>query len=108
MKKVPFVKWLPFLAAMLLVFYSVPPLLSGTAFEDFSLMIITPAFCIGSGLIFGKIHGWVWKYCVVTAVVFAPTLVLYYTQSDIHYILEYCFLTLMGSLIGYAFHRDKY
>lgn len=108
MTKVPFVKWLPFLAAMIFVFYAIPPLLEGTAFEDFALMIFTPAFCLGSGLIFGKIYGWVWYYCVVTALIFAPTLVLNYTQSDIHYIFEYGFLTLMGSLIGYAFHRDKY
>ena len=108
MKKVPFVKWLPFILVMIVLFYAVPPLLAGTRFEDFSLMILTPACCLGGGLIFGKINGWVWYYCVVVALLFAPTLVLNYAQSDIHYIFEYGGLALMGSLLGYAFYREKY
>jgi len=108
MEKVPFKKWLPFLVVTIVLFYLVPPLLDGTRFEDFALKIITPACCLGSGLIFGKIHGWVWYYCVVIALIFAPTLVLNYSQSDLHYIVEYGGLALMGNLLGYAFHRDKY
>ena len=108
MTKVPFLKWLPFIAVMIVLFYLVPPLLEGTGLEDFGLKIITPAFCLGGGIIFGKINGWVWYYCIVVALVFAPTLVLNYAQSDIPYIFEYGGLALMGSLLGYAFHRDKY
>ncbi len=108
MKKVPFWKWLPYIAVMVVLFYIVPPLLDGTALEDFALKIITPACCLGGGLIFGKINGWVWYYCVVVALIFAPTLVLNYTQNDLHYIFEYGGLALMGSVLGYAFHRDKY
>lgn len=108
MEKVPLRKWIPYLIVMFVLFYLVPPALAGTAFEDFALMVITPACCLGSGIIFGKINGWVWYYCVVVAVIFAPTLVLNYAQSDLHYVLEYGFLALMGSLLGYAFHRDSY
>lgn len=108
MTKVPFVKWLPFIAAMVVLFYVVPAIIIGTPYEDFALMVLTPACCLIGGLVFGKIHGWVWYFCIVTALIFAPTLVLYYTQSDLHYIFEYGGLALMGSLIGYAFHRDKY
>ncbi|MBR5539361.1 MAG: hypothetical protein IKU61_05625 [Clostridia bacterium] len=108
MTKVPLLKWLPYLATMFVIFYILPPILRSTAFEDYALKIITPACCLGSGLIFGKINGWVWYYCIIVSLIFAPTLVLYYAQSDIHYIFEYGFLALMGSAIGYAFHRDKY
>lgn len=108
MEKVPFRKWLPYLAVMIALFYFAPPALAGTRFEDFAIMIITPACCLGSGVIFGKQNGWVWYYCVVVALIFAPTLVLNYSQSDLHYILEYGGLALMGCLLGYAFHRDKY
>lgn len=108
MEKVPFKRWIPFILVMAVLFYAVPPLLAGTRFEDFALMIVTPACCLGGGLIFGKINGWVWYYCVVVALIFAPTLVLNYTQSDLHYIFEYGVLALMGHLLGYAFHRDKY
>jgi len=93
---------------MILLFYAVPLLVNGTRFSDVALKILTPACCLGSGLIFGKIHGWVWYYCAVTVLIFAPTLVLYYTPGDMIYIFEYGILTLMGHLIGYAFHRDKY
>ena len=93
---------------MIFLFYAVPPLLRETRFEDFAIMVVTPAFCLGGGIIFGKINGWVWYYCVVVALIFAPTLVLNYTQSDIHYIFEYGGLALMGNLFGYAFHREKY
>ncbi|MBQ8249292.1 MAG: hypothetical protein IJY93_05350 [Clostridia bacterium] len=108
MKKVPFLKWLPYIIVMIALFYVVPPLLDGTAFEDFALKIITPACCLGNGIIFGKINGWVWYYCVIVALIFAPTLVLNYTQNDLHYIFEYGGLALMGSVLGYAFHREKY
>ena len=108
MEKVPFRKWIPYLLVMFVLFYLVPPALDGTAFEDFALMVITPACCLGGGLIFGKINGWVWYYCVVVALIFAPTLVLNYAQSDLHYIFEYGLLALMGCLFGYAFHRDTY
>ena len=93
---------------MAVLFYFIPPLLAGTGFEAFSLNIITPACCLGSGIIFGKINGWVWYYCVIVALIFAPTIVLNYTQNDLHLIFEYGGLALMGSLLGYAFHRDKY
>ena len=108
LEKVPFLKWLPYLAVMILLFYFVPPVLDGTRFEDFALMIITPACCLGSGVIFGKINGFVWYYCIIVGLIFAPTLVLNYAQSDIHYIFEYGGLALVGNLLGYAFHRDKY
>ena len=108
MTKVPFLKWLPYIAVMAVLFYLIPPLLAGTGFEAFSLNIITPACCLGSGIIFGKINGWVWYYCVIVALIFAPTIVLNYAQSDLPLIFEYGGLALMGSLLGYAFHRDKY
>ena len=108
MEKVPFYKWLPYLVAMVFIFYALPPMLEKTVFEDFALMIFIPACCLGGGVIFGKVNGWVWYYCIVVALIFAPTLVLNYAQSDIHYIFEYGGLAFMGSLLGYAFHRDKY
>ncbi len=108
MEKIPFKKWLPFLVVMIALFYVVPPLILGTRLEDFSIKIITPAFCLGGGIIFGKINGWVWYFCAIVALVFAPSLVFYYAQSDIHYIFEYGGLALLGNLLGYAFHRDKY
>ena len=108
MEKVPFKKWLPYLAVMIVLFYAVPPLLAGTRFEDFALKVITPACCLGGGLVFGKRNGWVWYYCIVVALIFAPTLVLNYAQSDLHYVIEYGLLALMGCLFGYAFHRDTY
>ena len=61
-----------------------------------------------AAMIFGKMHGWVWYYFAVTALIFAPSMVLNYSQGDIHYIFEYAALAFVGSLIGYAFHRDKY
>ena len=100
--------WLPFIAAMLVVFYVLPPILRGTRFFGFALKVFTPACCLGSGVIFGKMHGWVWYYFAVTALIFAPSMVLNYSQGDIHYIFEYAALAFVGSLIGYAFHRDKY
>ena len=108
MEKVPFYKWLPFIGAMIVIFYVMPPAIRGTKLEDAALYVLTPACCLGSGIIFGKIHGWVWYYCVVVALIFAPTLVMYYAQSDIPYIFEYGGLAFMGSLLGYAFHSDKY
>jgi len=108
MDKVPFRKWILFLLAMFAVFYLIPPALKGTVFNDFALYIFTPACCLGSGVLFGKINGWVWYYCIIVSLIFAPTLVLYFSQSDIHYMFEYGTLALMGNLIGYAFHRDKY
>ena len=74
----------------------------------FALKVFTPACCLGSGVIFGKMHGWVWYYFAVTALIFAPSMVLNYSQGDIHYIFEYAALAFVGSLIGYAFHRDRY
>ena len=98
----------PFIAAMLVVFYVLPPILRNTRFFGFALKVFTPACCLGSGVIFGKMHGWVWYYFAVTALIFAPSMVLNYSQGDIHYIFEYVALAFVGSLIGYAFHRDKY
>ncbi len=108
MEKVPFHKWLPYLFAMAVIFYVLPPLLKETAFEDFALFVFTPACCLGSGIIFGKINGWVWYYFIVVMLIFSPTLVINYAQSDIPLILEYGTLAFMGSLLGFAFHREKY
>ncbi len=106
MEKVPFKKWIPYLLVMIVLFYAVPPLLYGTIFFDFALKVVTPACCLGGGLVFGKRNGWVWYYCIVVAAIFAPTLVLNYSQSDLHYIFEYGLLALMGNLFGYAFQRS--
>jgi len=108
MEKVPFYKWIPYLLAMIFIFYALPPLLEGTVIEDFVLKIFIPACCLGSGVIFGKVNGWVWYYCIVVMLIFAPTLVFNYAQTDIPLILEYGTLALMGSLLGFAFHREKY
>lgn len=93
---------------MIIVFYAVPPLLSGTRFFSFASGVFIPSCCIGCAIVFGKVHGFRWYYWLVTVLVYVPSVFINYSRFEIKSVIMYGMIALMGNLIGSAFHREKY
>lgn len=100
--------WLPFLAVMIAVFYIFAPLLAGSRFASFTTGVFAPACCIGCAVVFGTVYGFRWYYFIVTMLVFTPSVFINHSRLELKLIFLYGMISLMGNLLGSAFHREKY
>lgn len=100
---------LPWLILQLLAFYLLPTLIRDTGSAMMVLLTILPLICVVSGLLFGARHGFHILYPVLVAVLFAPSIPIFYNASASIYIGLYGLLALAGSGIGGLLHwwREK-
>lgn len=102
-------KWvslLPFLGALLILFYLLPLLIQNTGSGMVVLLILLPFACFASAILYGFFArlGW-WVYPLAAMLLFVPSLFLYYNSSAFIYVPVYGVITLAGSLAGRGIRR---
>ena len=83
-----------------LSFYVLPLLIKDTGSAMVLLLVLIPAICLVCALLCGWMEGFFWPYAVIVAVLFIPTMFLYYNSSAVVYILAYGVIALVGNLLG--------
>lgn len=97
-----FKRLIPYFATFLAVFYLLPltywlHLPKGWAIAV--LLLVNPAFCLGSGMVYTAKHGFCW-YFLFLPILFLPSAFLYYNESAVFYTWVYLALTLGGIGLG--------
>ena len=98
---------LPFLLVIVFDFYLLPLLISDTGSGMFILLIAVPAICFICSLIYGIKHSFHLIYPAIVAVLFIPTIFIFYNSSAWVYILAYGVIALIGNIAGMIFYKHK-
>lgn len=91
--------WIYYLI-ILITFYIVPMLIKDTGSGMFILLIVIPLITLITSLIYGLRNTVDFIYPLIVAILFIPTLFIYYNTSAWVYIISYSMIAVIGELLG--------
>ena len=100
-------KKLPYLIVNTLAFYLAPLIITDTGSAMLVVLIFLPLVGLTSSIIYGWKHSFSILYPVLVALLFIPTIFIYYNSSASIYILIYGLISLGGNLIGKLFYKNR-
>ena len=95
-------KLLPYLAVVVLTMYGLPLIIQDTGSAMFVLLAAIPAVCFLTGAALGRRHGFQLGYPLAVALLFLPTIFLFYNGSAAVYLGIFSLVALVGNLLGWA------
>lgn len=95
-----FKKLLPYLLVNIIAFYLLPLVINNTGMAMVILLAGIPLICFINSLIFGLRHSFSLIYVLTTALIFIPTIFIYYNDSALIYVIVYAIIALIGNFIG--------
>ena len=98
---------LPYWGVIALGFYALPLLMQDTEPMVVMLLILFPLLCLASGIIYGIFNGFEVLYPLVVALLFAPTLFIFYNLTAWIYVAVYFLVALIGVSIGFVVNKIK-
>ena len=91
--------WIYYLI-IFIAFYIVPMLIKDTGSAMFILLIVIPLITLITSLVYGLRNTFDFIYPLVIAILFVPTLFIYYNTSAWVYIISYSIIAVIGELLG--------
>lgn len=104
MKKKP-LKFIPYLIALAIDFYILPLLVMGTGSGMFMMLIVIPLLAFLCAVLYGVRQGFDGLLPLGAAVLFAPTIFIYYNETAWVYIVGYGVVAAIGNGIGRMFYK---
>ena len=89
-------------AAVVAVYYLAPLAVRDTGGAMLLLLLLTPLTVLGASIWLGARNGFVWPLPFAAALLFAPTLLLYYNESAWVYLPVYAGICAVGLAAGWA------
>lgn len=89
-------------AILIIVFYLIPFLFKGGIA---SLFLINPLTVLICSIIYGKNYSFNLLTVLITAVLFFPTIYIFYNESAWIYVIFYLIVSLVGNFIGCMLYR---
>lgn len=83
-----------------IIFYLIPILIQDTGSDMFILLIVIPLITLITSIIYGLRNVFDFIYPLIVAILFIPTLFIYYNASAWTYILVYSMIAVIGELLG--------
>lgn len=85
---------------ILIGFYLVPILIKDTGSGMTILLIVIPLITLITSLMYGLRNTFDYVYPLIVAILFIPTLFIYYNTSAWIYIIVYSVIAVIGELVG--------
>lgn len=98
-------KMIPYLLVNVAAFYLLPMIIQDTGSAMAVLLFALPFLCFLTSIVFGIKNRFNWVYPLVVALLFAPTIFIFYNESAVVYIAAYGVIALAGNLIGKIFYH---
>lgn len=98
---------LPYLLINIIIFYILPLISRVTDSGMILLLDVIPVSCFITAMIFGFRNSFKIYYSFIIAMLFLPTIYIYYNDSATIYVFAYFFVALMGNLIGDLLGANK-
>lgn len=90
---------------LLIDFYIVPLVIQDTGSAMAVMLVILPMICLITSIFYGTRNGFDFWYILIVAIMFTPTLFIFYDSSAWVYIIGYAIVALIGVLIGLPFRK---
>lgn len=90
---------------ILLDFYLLPLLIIDTGTAIILLLAVIPLICFCISILYGIKNSFNALYAIIVAVLFAPSIFIFYNTSAWVYIIAYGVLALIGNAIGMIFFK---
>ena len=98
---------LPDLAYVAAAFYLLPLLMRNTGGAMILMLVLLPLLCLLLSMFYGARRGFHPLYAVLVALLFVPSLFLYYNASAWVYAPAYGLIALAGNALGLLFNRGR-
>ncbi len=98
---------LPYLIINILAFYLMPIIIKDTGTAMVVTLILLPLICFITSLVYGIKYSFNIIYSIIVALLFAPTILIYYNSTATVYIVGYGVIAIFGNLIGKIFYKNK-
>jgi hypothetical protein len=98
---------IPYLAVIVLDFYLLPFLIRDTGSAMLMLLIVVPLICFVCSLVYGIKKSFNLAYTIVVAILFIPTILIFYNSTAWVYIFGYGAIALVGNAIGMVFSKRR-
>lgn len=99
---------LPIYACVTAITYFVLPLfIKDTGTGMAVLLIAMPALTFAFSLVYGVFCGFDFSPPIITAVLFLPTVFIFYNSSAWVYTVLFALIALLGNGLGQVFHSEK-
>lgn len=90
---------------ILIAFFIVPILIKDTGSGMFILLIVIPLITLITSIIYGLRNTFDFIYPLIVAILFIPTLFIYYNTSALVYVIAYSMIAVIGELLGKTLQR---
>lgn len=97
---VKFKKNMIFYFLLMLDFYIIPWFIKDTGSAMIVMLIIIPFICLATSSFYGIKNGFDYCYILIVAIIFTPSILIFYDASAWVYIVGYTGIALLGNLIA--------
>lgn len=100
-------KMLLYLIVIVMDFYLLPLIIMDTGMAMVTLLVLVPLICFICSVSYGINHSFDLLYPVIVAVIFMPSIFIYYNSSAWVYIIGYGIVALAGDAVGSIFFKQR-
>ena len=90
---------------LLINFYFIPLFIKDTGSGMTIMLFIIPLICLLTSIFYGIKNGFNIYYVLIVAIMFVPSIFIFYNSSAWIYVLIYAFIAFLGNTIGLAFRK---
>lgn len=89
-----------FYILLIIDFYAIPWLIKDTGSAMIVMLIIIPLICFVTSIFYGLKNGFDFGYVLIVAMIFIPSIFIFYNSSAWIYVAVYTVVALLGNLIA--------
>ncbi|MEJ8735694.1 hypothetical protein [Mediterraneibacter sp. ICN-202921] len=94
-----------FYLLLLIDFYVIPWFIRDTGSAMVVMLVIIPLMCLITSILYGNRNGFNLWYSLVVAMMFAPSIFIFYNPTAWFYVVGYALIALLGNLIALPFRK---
>lgn len=94
-----------FYLLLIVDFYLIPLIIQDTGSAMVTLLVIIPLICLIVSIFYGIKNGFDIWYVLIVAILFVPSLFVFYDLSAWVYTIAYALVALVGNLIALPFRK---
>lgn len=98
---------LVFYILLALDFYVIPLFMKDTGSAMVFMLVIIPAVCFAVSFAYGIKKGFRYRYALIAAVMFVPSVFIFYNLTALVYAAGYGLIALLGNLAAMPFYKRK-
>ena len=88
-------------------FYVIPSFIKNTGSAMIVMLMIIPLICLLTSVFYGIRNGFDFWYILIVAIMFTPSIFMFYNSSAWVYVVGYTVIALLGNLIALPLRKGR-